>query len=269
MPPALSGIEVPSIEQDQHGPLFRAVRVELCSRWPAGHSPHVFTGCSRTPARPLLARCSRAPSRPRAPVRLLQMNVPTSTTEDRSNIPNHRNPWLGRLPGSTEGLPSIEGNRRRCEGSGVENTESRRSPPRLLATETSPRPRALRAPPVADTRLFPVWRDAGRDRCRRRDARLHGTRRVRVVRRRTSAKRSGVHQPEGPSVAGPFAMRTGMPAGGSKLRPARFHAFFTTGRPCEGRSHRTRRLGLFGRGRVAEHPLVRRTAAPPTTSAFE
>jgi len=39
----LSEIEVPSIEQDQHGPLFRAVRVELCSRWPAGHSPHVFT----------------------------------------------------------------------------------------------------------------------------------------------------------------------------------------------------------------------------------
>lgn len=35
------------------------------------------------------------------------MNVLTSTTEDRSNIPNHRNSWLGRLPCSLESfLPS-------------------------------------------------------------------------------------------------------------------------------------------------------------------
>jgi hypothetical protein len=61
--------------------------------------------CSKTPTRPLAARCSRAPSRPRALVRLLQVNALTSTTEDRSNIPNHRNPWLGRLPCSFRKLP--------------------------------------------------------------------------------------------------------------------------------------------------------------------
>jgi len=62
--------------------------------------------CSKTSTRPLAARCSRAPSRPRALVRLLQVNALTSTTEDRSNIPNHRNPWLGRLPCSFRKFPS-------------------------------------------------------------------------------------------------------------------------------------------------------------------
>lgn len=93
--------------------------------------------CSKTPTRPLAARCSRAPSRPRALVRLLQVNVLTSTTKDRSNIPNHRNPWLGRLPCFVSKVAfRAEGNRRCFSGSGVENTESRHSPLRLLITET-------------------------------------------------------------------------------------------------------------------------------------
>jgi hypothetical protein len=33
----------------------------------------------------------------------------TSTTEDRSNIPNHRDKWLGRLPCSLESRPSKRG----------------------------------------------------------------------------------------------------------------------------------------------------------------
>jgi hypothetical protein len=160
------------------------------------------------PTRPLFACCSRAPSRPRTLVRLLQMNVSTSTTGDRSNIPNHRKPWLGRLP-SIESCLSNRGYRRLCAGPGVENTESRHSPPRLLAIETSPRPRSHRAPPVADTTLFPVRNDVGRGWCRRHCMRLHGARSVRVVRRRPSAKKIDVHQPEGPSVVGPFAMRNG------------------------------------------------------------
>jgi hypothetical protein len=65
--------------------------------------------CSKTSTRPLVARCSRAPSRPRALVRLLQVNALTSTTEDRSNIPNHRDEWLGRLPCSFESCPSKRG----------------------------------------------------------------------------------------------------------------------------------------------------------------
>jgi len=192
--------------------------------------------CSKTSTRPLLARYSRAPSRPRALVRLLQMYVSTSTTEDRPNIPNHRNPWLGRLPLSAEGRPSIDGNRRRYAGSGAENTASRHSPPRLLAAETSPRPRSLRAPPVASIDLFPVRRDAGRRGCRRRRARLHHARSVRVVRRRISAKRPGVHQPEGPSVGRLFASEQACVVAQQAGPRSRQRLFHRPTDPGEGRS---------------------------------
>lgn len=68
-------------------PLFRAL---VWSAVPAGRrragAARVHPGF-QTWARPLLAPLSRAPSRPRALVRLLQVDVSTSTTADRSNIP--------------------------------------------------------------------------------------------------------------------------------------------------------------------------------------
>jgi len=70
--------------------------LERCSRWPAGTAAARVHRCSKTAARPLFARSSRAPSRPRALVRLLQVNVATSTTEDRSNIPT-----TGSMVGTT------------------------------------------------------------------------------------------------------------------------------------------------------------------------
>lgn len=85
-------------------------------------------------------------------------------------------------------------------GQGPRLTAPRCSPSRLLPTETLPRPRSLRAPPVARTVLLPVRSDAGDERNRRRSAHLHGAHRERVVRRPTSAKRRDVHQPEGPSI---------------------------------------------------------------------
>jgi hypothetical protein len=42
--------------------------------------------CAKTPARPHLAPLSRCESRPRAPLRILQVDVPTSTTTDHPNI---------------------------------------------------------------------------------------------------------------------------------------------------------------------------------------
>jgi hypothetical protein len=64
--------------------------VERCTRWPAGAAAARVHRRWKTPTRPFFARYSRAPSWPRALVRLLQMCASTSTTGDRSNIPNHR-----------------------------------------------------------------------------------------------------------------------------------------------------------------------------------
>jgi hypothetical protein len=104
----LSRPEVPSIERDPSRALFRGswgAPPSLAGEFGAAR----LHRCSKTPTRPLAARCSRAPSRPRALVRLLQMYALTSTTEDRSNIPNHRDEWLGRLPCSFESRPSKRG----------------------------------------------------------------------------------------------------------------------------------------------------------------
>lgn len=103
--------------------------------------------------RPLAAPLSRAAWRPRALVRLLQVDASTSTTADPSNI---------RTTGSVVGTTARRvksrlstGNRRRFTGPGVENTEPRRSPPRLLPAETSPRPRSLRATSCREQRALP------------------------------------------------------------------------------------------------------------------
>jgi hypothetical protein len=66
---------------------------ERCLRWPAGAVAARVHRRSKTSTRPLSARYSRTSSRPRAPVRFLQMDVSTSTTRDRSNIPNHGGGW--------------------------------------------------------------------------------------------------------------------------------------------------------------------------------
>jgi len=113
--------------------------------------------------------------------------------------------------------------------------------------------------------------DAERNRCRRRSAHLHGTRRVRVVRRRTSAKRSGVHQPEGPSIAGPLSWRAWqrVRTAGSKLRAATLSTPFSPPGACARDAREGPGGSVFQTGRSGKHPAVRSPAAPPTTSAFE
>lgn len=80
-------------------------------------------------------------SRPRALFRLLQIIVSTSTTTVRSSTPT-----AGYAIGATAAL-LVELPRSRAitgwaRGQGPRNTAPRRSPSRLLATETSPRPRS-------------------------------------------------------------------------------------------------------------------------------
>jgi hypothetical protein len=60
-----------------------------CSGWPAGAASARFHRCAKTPVRLLLAPLSRNESRPRAPLRLLQVVVSTSTTLDHSSISIH------------------------------------------------------------------------------------------------------------------------------------------------------------------------------------
>jgi hypothetical protein len=115
----------------------------------------------------------------------------------------------------------------------------------LLPVETSPRPRSLRAPRVTDVVHFPAWRNGGRERRRRRRARLHCLRRERAVRRLISAKKSDVHWPEGPSVFRPFAGANGrrLSVAAEAARRPRRRLFHRHGHPCEGRSRGARQLG--------------------------
>jgi hypothetical protein len=53
---------------------------ERCHRWPAGTVTARVHRRSKTSTRPLSVRYSRTSSRPHAPLRFLQMDVPTSTT---------------------------------------------------------------------------------------------------------------------------------------------------------------------------------------------
>jgi hypothetical protein len=128
--------------------------------WPADAAAARLHRCRKTPARPLLAPLSRDESRPRAPLRLLQVDISTSTTTDHPNISIRGIRGRDGCLGSTGSRLPSEISRRGPSGSGVGTTDARRSPPRLLAPETLPQPRSPRAPRVARRRPPPVWSDA-------------------------------------------------------------------------------------------------------------
>jgi hypothetical protein len=134
-----------------------------CPGWPAGTFAARFHRCTKTPARPPLAPLSRCESRPRAPLRLLQVDVPTSTTTDHPNILirgiRGRDDCHARFRKSPSFFGAAAGG---AQGQGPGQTDARHSRSRLLAPETSPQPRSLRAPGVARRRLSPVWSDAVR-----------------------------------------------------------------------------------------------------------
>ena len=105
---------------------------------------------------------SQVPFWPRALPRLLQIDVSTSTTLDRSNIPDQGDPWSGRLPLSIDRFRSISATAEGSQGQGPRITEPRRSLPGLLPRGTSPQPRSLQTPRVAVIASHPARSRLGR-----------------------------------------------------------------------------------------------------------
>jgi hypothetical protein len=170
-----------------------------CTGWPACAASARFHRCAKTPTRPLLAPLSRSESRPRAPLRLLQVDVSTSTTTDHSNIPIRAVRGRDGCPGSlgsrlpneaAAGVSRGQGSGYRCPTFPVVIARVRDFAPTPIAPGTSCR----KTPPS------PVWSDAvRRERCQRR-APLQGAPDGRAAWRRASAKRPSVDQPEVPSI---------------------------------------------------------------------
>jgi len=102
--------------------------------------PHVFIEVRRLRLdhwRPALASLFW----PRALPRLLQIDVSTSTTLDRPNIPVQRSWRPGRLPSVDRSFPFDLGNRRRFAGSGAEDHRSSTLPPGIApARDFAPTP---------------------------------------------------------------------------------------------------------------------------------
>jgi hypothetical protein len=88
---------------------------------------HVFIDGQKTSTRPFFAPLFAGVSWPRALPRLLQIDVSTSTTVDRSSIPDQRNPWPGRPP-----VRSIVAVRSRAAAEGTQGQGSRSTEPSTL-----------------------------------------------------------------------------------------------------------------------------------------
>jgi hypothetical protein len=180
-------------------------RVVRCARWPAGAAAAPVHRGSRTPTRPRFACCSQAPWRPGALPRLLQIDVSTSTTTDRSNVPitgegegddclvpGESRLSSGATAGGTQGQgsrsPNLDTPHRDCS-----RWRLRPDPDRSghLASQTSPASLSgeTREPSDAASAAHACKARAARGSC---DA-------------RSPRRESDVHQPEGPSVNGPFA----------------------------------------------------------------
>jgi hypothetical protein len=230
-----------------------------CTGWPACAASARFHRCTKTPARLLLVPLSRYESRPRAPLRLLQVHVSTSTTTDHPNIALRAVRGRDGCLGSTGSRLPIETAAEAPRGQGSGKTDARHSRSRLLAPETSPQPRSLQAPRVARRHPSPVWSDAARGwRCPRR-APLQGAPADRVAWRRASAKRPGVDQPEVPSVT--WRSRANGHASGSRSCQSGAGAFFTIVARSGGHPRSPPMARRLDR-RVANHPPSTRRSAP-------
>jgi hypothetical protein len=204
----------------------------LCPGWPAGATAAPLHRCARQRL-DLFSTAFTGRARPHALSRSLQVDVSTSTTVDRSSIPDRENRGAGRLPCSGRKLPSDRGSRRRCSRSGVEkpmlDIRGRDcSRPRL-------RPNPDRSGHLSSRDAIPRRSGATRWeqwRCRRR-ARLQGAFADRAVERGISAKMPGAHRPEVPSVTRTFANERSH-AREPKLTDSGAGAFFTTGQCARG-----------------------------------
>jgi hypothetical protein len=188
----------------------------------------VLTGARHVdhrPDPPTALRFSRAFRGPRVLLRLLQMNVPTSTTADHSNIPDHR------IVVGTTAVRLKVARQSRAIAKGPQGQGSRTEPnldaPRRDCSRRRLCPNPVRFGHLVSRAPFfalsgETW---GRERARRHRDCLHDKRDVRVVRRPISAKKPDVHQPEEPSVGGPSRRTVDGASGGAnhlKALPAPF-----------------------------------------------
>jgi hypothetical protein len=241
---------------------------ERCRRWPAGAVAARVHRRSKTSTRPLSARSSRTSSRPRAPLRFLQVDVSTSTTRDRSNIPYHGGGrddcHVGRRELPLEGPATAEG----TQGQGS-RTPSLDAPHRDCSRRRlRPNPDRFghllsRVPPSSRSGVTWGEDDAANAACACKAHVARGSCDARFPRRdRTFTNPRGLL-----SLA--VRERTGRRLSGQASCPATASsAFFTTQDAREGRSHETRWPGLSTR-KNGEPSCCRRPQRPLTTSAFE
>jgi hypothetical protein len=230
MPPALREARGAFRRERPPRTLLRAPGWHAAARWPARAVVARLHRCSsRTPTRPFVrslftsafeaacacttsaSACLRGHDRgplkhPRSPGKA------TGTTAElgrRSPFDPGQSPKVLRVRG--RGQPCLDTPHRDCSRWRLRPDPDRFGPPLVASIHPS----------------SPVRSDVGREGCRRRRARLQSVRGERVVRRPPSAKKTCAHQPEGPSVARPLAMRAGRsscawPEPGTGVTPAPF-----------------------------------------------
>jgi hypothetical protein len=198
--------EVPSTGEARRTSSLARVRSRVRRHhWPVvAAAARVHRG-SKTSTRPgYRAPLSRAFRGPHALPRLLQMFCFHEHDHGPLEHPRPPNPWFGTIASSSERNLSIEGDRRRYAGPGVEKEPNLDIPHRDCSR------RRLRPNPDRSGHLLsraPLFALSGKtwggQRYRQRRACLHRRYDERVVRRLISAKKPDVHQPEGPSIARP------------------------------------------------------------------
>jgi hypothetical protein len=192
--------------------------------------------------------------RPRALPRLLQIDVSTSTALDHSNIPDRG--IRGRDGCRFRSIVAFRSRQppkvRRVRGRGSPNP--RRSRPGLLPGETSPQPRSLQTPRVAVIFRHPAR--SGRGRRAKPPAPRTLARHGRREGRATPDLREEIRRSP---TRGAFRRKAVRKRGDLSIGVSLFDrsssAFFTAGKPREGRSRGARKLGLPIR-ETASRPVI-------------
>jgi hypothetical protein len=191
---------------------------ETLIRWPTDVDPHVFIEVRKPrldPSTPLFAGASRPHALPRLLQRMFQRAQPrTARTSQTHGI---RDP--GTEPPIDRSLPLDRGTKpprlRRVRGRGSPNLDI---PFRDCSQKRlRPNPDRLRLLASRAWTFILSGVDSDQEPYRQRCLRLQGEDSERAVRRPISAKKSDVHQPEGPSIARSFANERGTSPNSARL----------------------------------------------------
>lgn len=238
MPAVSSRSKVPSIVRDRSGRSCESPPRRAESAGRPAQVPRVFTGVRRHRLDLALDPLSRADSRPRTLLRLLQVDISTSTTTDHPNISIHGEPRSGRLPGLERKLPFVRDSRRRCTRSGAEQDRCSTFPIAIARAGTSPRPRFAPGTWCRETPSLTGLERRGEEAALPTPDALARCARRRAAWRRTSAKRPSVDQPEVPSVKRAFANERAKCLPAEAARQGSRRLFHHRG-GCAGRRPRT------------------------------